>query len=58
LGVSKEQIKELVELKSKKKIDTVLVKEGIPFVPSFLVAFVIVLVLEYYGVNLIGLLFV
>ena len=37
LGISKEQIKKLKHHNIKK----VLVKEGIPFVPSFLIAFVV-----------------
>jgi Flp pilus assembly protein protease CpaA len=41
LGIEKEQIKELLRLKSKNKIKTVLVKYGIPFVPSFLLAFLV-----------------
>lgn len=41
LGVSKEQIKELIKLKKKKLIKTVLIKEGIPFVPSFFIAYII-----------------
>lgn len=39
LGIEKEQIKELLRLKSRNKIKTVLVKYGIPFIPSFLLAF-------------------
>jgi prepilin signal peptidase PulO-like enzyme (type II secretory pathway) len=42
LGISLEQISELKKLKVKR----VLVKEGLPFVPSFLVAFVITLLFE------------
>ncbi len=38
LGVSKEQIAELVRLQKKGKIKKVLMKIGIPFVPSFLFA--------------------
>lgn len=40
LGVSSEQLHELHALARKGKIKTVLVKYGIPFVPSFLIAFV------------------
>ena len=40
LGIAREQIAELIALRKKKKIRTVLVKEGIPFVPSFLLAFI------------------
>ncbi len=39
LGISKEQIASLIKLKRQGKIKDVLVKEGIPFVPSFLIAF-------------------
>ncbi|MFP4424541.1 MAG: prepilin peptidase [Candidatus Woesearchaeota archaeon] len=41
LGVRDEQIKTLKKLKSKGKIKKVVIKEGIPFVPSFLIAFVV-----------------
>jgi prepilin signal peptidase PulO-like enzyme (type II secretory pathway) len=41
LGISKEQIAKLLKLKEKGKIEKVMVKEGIPFVPSFLAAFVL-----------------
>lgn len=41
LGISKKQIKKLLALKKKKKISKVLIKEGIPFVPSFLIAYII-----------------
>lgn len=46
LGLSQRQLKELNALYSKGKIKTVLIKEGIPFVPSFLLAFIATLVLE------------
>lgn len=41
LGIEKKQIKKLIELYKQKKIKKVLIKEGIPFVPSFLVAFIV-----------------
>jgi len=41
LGISKAQIKTLLKLKSKGKIRKVMVKEGMPFIPAFLIAFVI-----------------
>ena len=41
LGISKAQIKELLGLKKQKKIGKILIKEGIPFVPSFLAAFAV-----------------
>ncbi len=47
LGVSREQLQELHALAKKGKVKTVLVKYGIPFVPSFLIAFVLCVVLVY-----------
>lgn len=41
LGIEKKQIKQLINLKRKGLIKKVLIKEGIPFVPSFLIAFII-----------------
>jgi Flp pilus assembly protein protease CpaA len=41
LGIEKKQIKKLIELYKQGKIKKVLVKYGIPFVPSFLIAFVV-----------------
>lgn len=41
LGIEKKQINKLIRLYKKNKIKRVLIKEGIPFVPSFLIAFVI-----------------
>jgi len=43
LGIEKKQIRRLIELYSKKKVGKILIKEGIPFVPSFLIAFIITL---------------
>ncbi|MBS3131654.1 prepilin peptidase [Candidatus Woesearchaeota archaeon] len=43
LGVSKEQIKKLSLLYRQKKIKMVLMKVGIPFIPSFFLAFVVTL---------------
>ena len=40
LGISKSQIKKLVGFYKKGKVRKVLIKEGIPFVPSFFVAFI------------------
>jgi len=40
LGITMAQIKRLIALKKQKKINKILIKEGIPFVPSFLVAFI------------------
>jgi len=44
LGISKKQIKELIAYKRKGKINQVLIKIGIPFVPSFLAAFIITII--------------
>ena len=41
LGIEKKQIRQVVNLYKKKRIKKILIKEGIPFVPSFLIAFVI-----------------
>ncbi|MBN2457547.1 prepilin peptidase [Candidatus Woesearchaeota archaeon] len=48
LGVSREQIEELVLMHKNKKISRVLIKEGIPFVPSFLLSFVALLAYTLY----------
>lgn len=45
LGIEKKQIKKLIELYKKRKVKKILVKEGIPFVPSFLIAFLVTLAL-------------
>ncbi len=37
LGISKEQIQELIGLQKKGKIEKVIIKQGIPFIPSFLI---------------------
>jgi prepilin signal peptidase PulO-like enzyme (type II secretory pathway) len=42
LGISKEQIRKLIALRNKGKLNKnfrVLIKNGIPFVPSFLLAY-------------------
>ena len=44
LGIGKNQIKVLIQLYKQKKIKKILVKEGIPFVPSFFIAFIVTLV--------------
>jgi hypothetical protein len=44
LGISKPQIEVLLKLKQKGKIRKILVKEGMPFVPVFLISFVISLI--------------
>lgn len=40
LGIEKKQMKKLMQLYKKKKIKYVMVKEGIPFIPSFLLAYI------------------
>ncbi len=52
LGIEKKQIRKLVQLYKQKKVRKILIKEGIPFVPSFLIAFV----LTFYFGNLLFLL--
>jgi prepilin signal peptidase PulO-like enzyme (type II secretory pathway) len=44
LGISKEQIKKILSFKKKGKIDEILIKEGMPFIPSFLLAFIVTLI--------------
>lgn len=43
LGISKEQI----ELLKKSNIKKVLIKEGIPFIPAFLIAFILTIIMYY-----------
>lgn len=44
LGIEKKQIAKLIGLAKKGKVKEIRIKEGIPFVPSFLISFVITLV--------------
>ncbi|MCK5629544.1 MAG: prepilin peptidase [Nanoarchaeota archaeon] len=44
LGIEKKQITKLIKLAQKGKIQEIRIKEGIPFVPSFLISFVITLI--------------
>ena len=44
LGIEKPQIKKLIELKKRNKVKKILIKEGIPFVPSFLLTFIATLI--------------
>jgi Flp pilus assembly protein protease CpaA len=55
LGISKEQIAKLINLKKNKKVNKILIKEGIPFVPSFLLAYLIILFLNYKGIDILNL---
>ena len=41
LGVSKEQIEKLKKLYIQKKVGLITIKEGIPFIPSFLISFIL-----------------
>ena len=43
LGIEKKQIRKLIEFYKKGKVKKVLIKEGIPFVPSFVIAYVVTL---------------
>jgi Flp pilus assembly protein protease CpaA len=49
LGISREQISELKKYAAKGKISTVTIKEGIPFIPVFLLAYISTIILYYYG---------
>ena len=44
LGIDKKQIKKLAEFYKRGKVKKILIKEGIPFVPSFLIALIINLI--------------
>ena len=44
LGISKSRIRKLVEFYKKGKVRKILIKEGIPFVPSFLMAYIFTLI--------------
>ena len=54
LGIEKKQIKQLITLKAKGKVKKILVKDGIPFVPSFLIAFVMTLIFGNVIFRMIG----
>lgn len=45
LGISRKQIKALLKLKQNGKIKKITIKEGIPFIPSFLLAFIVTIIL-------------
>lgn len=53
LGATKEQLKKLIALYHAGKIKTVLIKEGIPFIPAFLFGFLITLILGDWITSLI-----
>ena len=44
LGIEKKKINKLIALYKKRKVKKILIKEGIPFVPSFFAAYVITLI--------------
>ncbi len=49
LGVSREQIALLKKYASRGKIKTVTIKEGIPFIPAFLIAFIATMIMYFAG---------
>ena len=53
LGISKAQIAKLTKLKREKRVGKILIKEGIPFVPSFLIAFVVTILYDGWFIALI-----
>ena len=44
LGIEKKHINQLINFWKKGKIKKILIKEGMPFIPSFLLAFIITLI--------------
>ena len=54
LGVELKQIKKLIQFGKQKKLKDILIKEGIPFVPSFLIAFLFTLFFDNVLFLLIG----
>ena len=44
LGISKSKIHKLVDYYKKRKVRKILIKEGIPFVPSFLISYLVTLI--------------
>jgi hypothetical protein len=44
LGIEESQIKRLIKLWKKEKIKKILIKDGMPFVPSFLIAFIVTMI--------------
>lgn len=53
LGIEKKQIKKLIEMKSKGKIKKVKIKVGIPFIPSFLLAYILTLIIGAWWTSII-----
>ncbi len=56
LGLEMSQIKKLISLKKKKKLKKVLIKYGIPFVPSFLIAFTVTYFYGNFVFHMLGIL--
>ena len=54
LGLEMRQIKRLIRLKKQKKIKKVLIKYGIPFVPSFLIAFIVTFLYGNFVFQMLG----
>ena len=52
-GIEREDIDKLVKLYKNGKVKKVLVKEGIPFVPSFLLSYLILVLMNYFNIALI-----
>jgi len=50
LGISREQIEQLKKYSASGKIKTVTIKEGIPFIPAFLLAYIATIVMYFIGV--------
>lgn len=49
LGISREQIEKLKKYSSKGEIKTVTIKEGIPFIPVFLLAYIAMMIIYHTG---------
>ncbi len=54
IGLEMKDIKKLIELRKKHKLNKVLVKEGIPFEPAFLMGFVLVYLFKDWILGLFG----
>ena len=48
LGIEKKKISKLIALYKKGKVKKILIKEGIPFVPVFLISFLIVVLIYFW----------
>jgi len=44
LGISKSQIRKLIQLYRQRKVKKILIKEGVPFVPSFFIAYILTMI--------------